>query len=273
MGQRIRPVRAVTSPPGGRSQAVPRLPAEPEIDVVVIGWNEAAAAVQSCLATADAATGVDVHPYFLDNGSDSPTPSLVGVHVERSDVNLGVAAGRNHVAQMGSSPLLCFLDADALVLPDTLRLLTDAIEPGDVGLAAPVFVGAAPECSAGRAPSLARKVARLARLTDRYARMPDTTDRGPLREVEFAIGACTVVRRDAFEAVGGFDESYFYGPEDVDLCLRLRAAGWKIVQVLDAECEHDARRSWRGMLTRRGRIHAWAVVRHLWRHRAWRRRP
>ena len=49
------------------------------------------------------------------------------------------------------------------------------------------------------------------------------------REVSIATAACLMVRRSAFEEVGRFDEGYWNGYEDVDLCLSLRDAGWRIM--------------------------------------------
>jgi GT2 family glycosyltransferase len=87
--------------------------------------------------------------------------------------------------------------------------------------------------------------------------------------VDFAIGACQLFRRSAWEEVGGIDESYFYGPEDVDFCLRLRRRNFRIVQVADALCDHPPRRRNRRLLTIRGLRHAGAVTRYLIRRRFW----
>lgn len=51
----------------------------------------------------------------------------------------------------------------------------------------------------------------------------------PVREVEALTAACLLVRREAFESVGGFTDGYRYGTEDVDLCLKLRADGRRLV--------------------------------------------
>ena len=58
-------------------------------------------------------------------------------------------------------------------------------------------------------------------------------------EVSFASGAALAVRREAWERVGGFDERYFMYCEDLDLCLRLRLAGWAVGIAPAARVEHD----------------------------------
>ena len=55
--------------------------------------------------------------------------------------------------------------------------------------------------------------------------------------------ACLLARRRAFDAAGGFDESFFLYEEDVDLCLRVRAAGFRVVFVPDALVVHHLGRS------------------------------
>jgi N-acetylglucosaminyl-diphospho-decaprenol L-rhamnosyltransferase len=56
--------------------------------------------------------------------------------------------------------------------------------------------------------------------------------------VDWVSGACFVVRREAFEQVGGFDEAYFMYLEDVDLCWRLGQAGWQVRYAPAAEVTH-----------------------------------
>ena len=194
------------------------------VDVVILTWNDGpllAAALESALAS----TAIDLRVIVFDNGSTPP--AVVTDHPQvtliRNEVNLGVAAGRNRGAAEGSSPFICFLDSDARLLPDSLSRLLEPFAVGpEIAMTAPVFTGQAPEASAGIAPTLVDKARRVLNLRQDYR---PTAHRGASWDVDFAIGACQVVRREDFARAGGFDASYFYGPEDVDLCLRLRESG------------------------------------------------
>jgi GT2 family glycosyltransferase len=246
----------------------------PVVDVVVLTWNDGVKldpAVSSALASAD----VHVRVVVVDNGSEPPAtvPDDPRVRLVRNQVNRGVAAGRNQGVALGEAPLVCLLDSDAQLHPAALstmaaRLLDD---PG-VALVVPTYMGQSPEASAGKAPSGLRKIARGLNLRDDYAAVP----RNPLDrwwDVEFGIGACQLFRRKAYAAVNGIDESWFYGPEDVDFCLRLRAADHRVVQVADELCDHPPRRRFRRVLTRRGLDHSVAIAAYLWRHRGHARIP
>jgi len=235
------------------------------IDVVILTWNDGAMlgeAVRSALAS----KSVDVIVTVVDNGSMPPAvvPDDPRVRLIRNETNLGVAA-RNQGVQDGTAPTICLLDSDARLHPDTLRLLWDRLAD-DTGLISPVFDGQAPEESGGRAPGLLRKASRAVGLTSVYgSTRPD--ERPTTWDVDFTIAACQLIRRQAYEQVGGLDWSIFYGPEDIDLCLRLKHGGWRVAQTTDSGCFHPPRRRNRNLFTRRGLAHALAVAKHLRRHR------
>jgi N-acetylglucosaminyl-diphospho-decaprenol L-rhamnosyltransferase len=72
--------------------------------------------------------------------------------------------------------------------------------------------------------------------TRRY-RMLDVDHSVPA-DVDWVSGACLLVRREAWDAVGGFDTRYFMYLEDVDLCWRVGRAGWRVAFEPDAEVVH-----------------------------------
>jgi len=63
-------------------------------------------------------------------------------------------------------------------------------------------------------------------------------DHDTVREAEFVMGACLLVRREAVDAVGPLDEDFFLFSEEVDWCYRFRAAGWKVLFFPGAEFVH-----------------------------------
>jgi GT2 family glycosyltransferase len=78
------------------------------------------------------------------------------------------------------------------------------------------------------------------------------------QDVSCVTAACMLVRRNAFAEVGGFDEKFIFAFSDVDLCLRLREAGWRIVWTPSAELYHKESASM-GLHHARGRETQWAA--------------
>jgi GT2 family glycosyltransferase len=91
-------------------------------------------------------------------------------------------------------------------------------------------------------------------------------DHATTREVDWVSGACLLVRREATEAVGLFDEGYFMFSEETDWCYRFRSAGWKTVFHPEAECVHVGGATHGGRLYRenlRGHLRFFAKHRGL----------
>ena len=141
------------------------------------------------------------------SGCDARPASITVVDDSRS--RLGPAAARNHGAAFGSAPWIVFLDDDVLTTPmwqdallDDLRRAADDVAAIQARISVPLPTDRAPT-------DWERNVAKL----------------GDARW----ITADLAVRRDAFEAVGGFDEIFERAyREDSDLALRLESAGWRL---------------------------------------------
>jgi N-acetylglucosaminyl-diphospho-decaprenol L-rhamnosyltransferase len=86
------------------------------------------------------------------------------------------------------------------------------------------------------------------------------------RTAGWLSGACLFVRREAFESVGGFDESYFMYFEDTDLCERLALAGWDVVYAPSAVVEHHGAHSTSRNLAQMSKAHHESAYRYLSRH-------
>ncbi|TCQ02856.1 glycosyltransferase family 2 protein [Sphingomonas sp. PP-CC-3A-396] len=84
---------------------------------------------------------------------------------------------------------------------------------------------------------------------------------------DWVMGTGFVVRRAAFDAVGGMDTDFFLYMEDVDLCQRVADAGWRVVAAVDAVLIHDHQRaSASGPLSRSGRQHLRSLARYVRKH-------
>jgi GT2 family glycosyltransferase len=163
----------------------------------------------------------------VDNGSRAP---LAGASL-RAPKNLGFSGGCNlgiRRALDGGAELILLLNSDTEIAPDCLERLERALEP-EVGIAGPKITD-----MSSRIESLG------IHFSQRTGRMRNRTTPGPIDAV---AGTCMLVRREVFSAIGLLDERFFYGFEDVDLCLRARARGFRTVIVPEAGVRHHLGRS------------------------------
>lgn len=176
----------------------------------------------------------------VDNASSDGTAQAVreaapAAQVLEPGANLGFAAGCTLGAAQSRAPLLLFLNPDALPSAGCLQALRACAhdQPTWAAWQALVLLPGAREVNTAGNP-----VHFLGFAWAGGHGRPAPAHGAP-REVASASGAALVVRREAWDAVGGFDEQYFMYGEDVDLSLRLRLAGWRIGLVPDARVEHD----------------------------------
>jgi N-acetylglucosaminyl-diphospho-decaprenol L-rhamnosyltransferase len=176
----------------------------------------------------------------VDNGSrteERPTPASLpaGAEIVQSETNLGFAEGNNLGARGASTPYLVLLNPDAFPAPDWLAqlIMTAERHPDAVAIGSTQVRADAEDVFDGTGDMLhASGIA----YRSSYGRPRGAAP--ALGETFSACAAAMLVRRDAFEAVGGFDERYFCYFEDVDLGFRLRLRGGRILQSPDAVVAH-----------------------------------
>ena len=208
---------------------------------VVIVCHESAGALRETLPALLGQLGPRDELVVVDNlstdGSASVARSLApDAVVVETGANLGFAGGCHAGADASSAPLLLFLNPDAVPAPGCLDALRAraAASPGWGAWQAVVTMRGGRDVNTagnyvhvlgfGWSGELDAPVASVA---------PEP------REVGFASGAALVVRRAAWDAAGGFDPRYFMYGEDLDLCLRLRLAGWGVGVEPAARADHD----------------------------------
>jgi GT2 family glycosyltransferase len=161
-----------------------------------------------------------------------------------NESNRGFAVAVNQAARMARGRHLLLLNPDARPLPGCVsRLAAELDAHPEVALAGPQLLGpdGALQPSAWPAPgllTLAYDALLLHNLMPRSRlRLVSAPDREPV-DVECLSGACLLVRRSAFEVLGGLDERFFIYYEDTDLAVRARAAGHRVRLVPAAQALH-----------------------------------
>jgi GT2 family glycosyltransferase len=186
------------------------------------------------------------------DGSLAPLQGLSGVRIINNPVNVGFAAACNIGSGAASGPFLLFLNPDCFFEPDALSQLLLVMHADErVGLATGLLMNLdGTEQVGGRraAPTPWRSFVRAFGLVRFCHRWPQlffdfNLHKQPLPErpieVEATSGACMLIRREAMDDVGDWDEEYFLHCEDLDLCMRFRQKEWKILFVPQALFIHD----------------------------------
>ncbi|HVI36885.1 MAG TPA: glycosyltransferase family 2 protein [Gaiellales bacterium] len=185
-----------------------------------------------------ASTGVSVHVVVVDNGCTSPSLDPLrdrpGVTLLEPGTNTGFTGGCNLGAAEARSEYLAFINSDALVEPAALARLAEVAARPEVGIAsASVRLAEKPELlnSAGN-PVHVLGLSWSGHLGEPAADFPVESP------VTSASGAAFMVRREVWQALGGFTERLFAYSEDADLSLRCWQRGWQVVYVPSAVVLH-----------------------------------
>jgi len=195
----------------------------PRVSVVIINWNSASL-LKRCLESlrADPDAG-DWQVIVVDNASDEdPSPmireTLPASEVVRPETNLGFSGGNNLGARQAVGEYLLFLNADTEVEPGAVAALATFLDGHpDAGAVGPRLVSTddAVQASAGVFPGPWQYLSYSLHLA--RPRVPESVE-----PVDYVAGAALMIRREAFDSVGGWSEAYFFYGEDAELCARLR---------------------------------------------------
>lgn len=218
--------------------------AEADLTIAIVN-HETRELLRACLASVVSGAADERPPIVVvDNASADGSAEMVRdefpcVRLIASAENRGYGAGANLALAACTTRYALLLNADTRLTPGAPATLADyLLRHSRVALAGPRLVapdGALePSCHAfpGAATALL-ELTSVGRVADALAQVPGLPALHPpasahdrARPVDWVTGAALAIRRDAFDAVGGFDESFFMYWEETDLCYRLAAAGW-----------------------------------------------
>ncbi len=189
----------------------------PKVSVVVCAYN-AEDTLEDCLSSLEKLTYPNYEVILVNDGSKDTTPEIARAHPSAQTIdvypNAGLSNARNVGAHAASGEIVAYCDADVRVDPEWLTYLVQPFLNDDVvGSGGPNVVPAddpwIAQCVA-RAPGGPTHV-----LTDD-------------RTAEHVPGCNMAFRRDALLSIGGFNPVFLRAGDDVDVCWRLQAKGWRI---------------------------------------------
>lgn len=229
----------------------------PVLSIVIVTWNSEHV-IEACLtALARNPCSETQELIVVDNHSKDSSAAIAqshaGVALVRSERNVGYGRALNLGARSATGEFLLFLNADVRVGPGSLDAMLAAARAGDrVGL-----VGCEQRASDGSFrptgffgyPSPVSVVREVLRYPNRLHRVlfsgPPTRhyvgEGGPRKaEVDWVLGSVLLMRKAAFDTIGGFDEFIFLYLEEIDLCFRIKTQLLKrVVYVQGNPVFHD----------------------------------
>jgi GT2 family glycosyltransferase len=202
-----------------------------DVTVAVVSFNTRTL-LRACLASMRGPLPPEV--WVVDNGSQDGSPDVVRqefpeVRLVETGTNLGFGAAVNLVARQTSTPWLLAANADVELTPGALeRLVATAREDRAAGAVAPrlVLPDGRVQHSVFAFPTVPFTALFALGLAGDRLCVPGRWDPTRARRVPWAVGACLLLRREAWDAAGGFAEEQWMYAEDLDLGWRLRRAGW-----------------------------------------------
>ncbi len=213
----------------------------PVISAIVVSYNTREMTLECLRALRDGLAGIPSEVLVVDNASSDGSAEAVArefpdVRLLQSGRNAGFGAANNLAMERAAGEMFLLVNSDAFLRPGCAQALVECLrEHPEAAVAGPRIVhpDGRLQISCYRFPSPARAVLEnlfIASVLPGHPVLGDYRRWGHdrEREVDWVIGACMLVRREAYEAVGGFDERFFMYAEETDWQKRMRDAGWTV---------------------------------------------
>ena len=226
-----------------------------DLSIIIVNWN-VCDLLRRCLTSIQTNQGdLLLEVIVVDNASIDDSVVMVrrefpGIRLIASQENLGYTGGNNRGAYEATGRYLLIFNPDTEIVGQALqRMVAYLDEQPQVGVVGPqlLYPDGSIQSSRRRFPQLTTAFFSGTPLTwrffpnNKFARehtMTNTSDQ-ETQPVDWLVGAALMIRREAWQEVGLFDEGYFMYFEEVDWCYRCRQAGWEIHYLPVAQIIHD----------------------------------
>jgi GT2 family glycosyltransferase/capsular polysaccharide biosynthesis protein len=217
--------------------------------IVIVTYNSAETIVP-CLVSLKRTLREKDEVVIVDNASKDETSNLVRQHTRDlkqfqiipNNTNRGYAAAANQGAQAGKNPYIAFLNPDTIVTSNWLERLVFHLQSAGIAAVGPLsnYV-AGLQKAAFYLPEIQKDAADGEYIIDTlWQRFHHHS-----RSTKLLVGFCFMIKRGIFKSVNGFDDKLFLGNDDLDICWRLRSAGYQLVIAMDTIIFHKGQESFK----------------------------
>lgn len=222
-----------------------------DVSVVIVNWN-GGDLLRQCLEAVQASVDCTPEVILVDNASTDGSSIAVAQQYPRlrlikNDANVGFARANNMGIRASTSRYVMLLNNDALLAPQTLRILVSYMDghPRVAACGARLLYadGSTQPFAYGSDPTIGHLIARG--LLAARGRSIHDWNVGVSQEVDWVAGTAMLARRAACDEAGLLDESFFMYFEDVEWCRRFRDRGWRVAYVPEAAVIHLNKRTYR----------------------------
>ena len=246
-----------TATPRARHLNAQLTPHDPsiELSVVIVSYNTSDL-LNNCLSSIEAWIEANHHSgeiIVVDNASSDGTSRMIqrrfpDIHLIENSRNAGFAAANNQGIRAARGRYIVLLNPDTTVIGDAFGQLADYLEANpDVGIVGPrlMYPDGTVQSSRRRFPTRLTGYLESTIVQDywpdnRVVRRYYMADRpnNQTQPVDWLVGACLMVRREAVESAGLLDERYFMYSEEVEWCYRVKRNGWGVTYLPSATVVH-----------------------------------
>jgi GT2 family glycosyltransferase len=244
----------------------------------ILTWNSRDL-LQQCLDSLETGLeGVSSEVWVVDNDSGDGTLKMLqaeypGVCLIKNPLNRGVAPARNQIIKQAKGRYIVFLDVDTRVLPGSLKTLIGVMDQhSEVAIGGPklLYGDGSLQLSCRPFPSPLNILIEGTFLRDYFPNSRfvkeytlEGWDHSELRVVDWMYGACLIIRSEALDKLGLFDEGFFYLYEDIDICFRAKIMGMKVLYIPQSEVIHYLERERKSIFHSRILVHLRSIFRYL----------
>jgi len=219
-----------------------------DLSIVVVNWNTKKLLLDCLASIFETVNNISTEIWLVDNASVDGSVEAVkqmypNVNIIQNQKNLGFAAANNQAFSKMQGRYALPLNTDTVLTQGAVETIYNFMEQNsNVGMACGQLLNpdGSKQNSFANFPSITSLVfgeALLQLLSPKKYSSKRNVSSSPM-EIDSCIGACMMVRREAMEAVGWLDESFFFFFEETDWAYRMKQAGWNAYIVPSARIFH-----------------------------------